>query len=230
MSDVDDRRLLDALGDALAPRDVVPDPFVRARLLSALEGPAPLAVARARSWRRRVAHHGGAWAVAAAGVFVVSAVAAAAVVTDTLPGPTRAIAYDLGLPVTSPALHQTESDLSNLRHALAAHDRRDVRSLAQRVARDVRTLDAHDLGVVRAQVRVLLRAASQLGGVGSVVGSVSVGGSTPTIPTTTTTSSSRSTTTTSPSAVPTVPNGGSPLNLGGSTTTKIVNGVTSLLP
>ena len=70
-------------------------------------------------------------AAAAVAVLATGGVAAAAVATDHLPGPTRAVAYDLGLPVTSPALvTAARGTLAELQSALAAGDPGTIRSAA----------------------------------------------------------------------------------------------------
>lgn len=116
----DDDILLAVLGDALTPEPVEPGAPELAALHRALEirpadtddddgvqlapvipmfTPSPRSVMWSRIHRLR---HPVAAAVAV-GILATSGVAAAGVATDRLPGPTRNVAYALGLPVTSPA-------------------------------------------------------------------------------------------------------------------------------
>ena len=115
----DDDILLAVLGDALTPEPVEPGAPELAALHRALEirpadtddddgvqlapvipmfTPSPRSVMWSRIHRLR---HPVAAAVAV-GILATSGVAAAGVATDRLPGPTRNVAYALGLPVTSP--------------------------------------------------------------------------------------------------------------------------------
>ena len=69
-------------------------------------------------------------ALLAVGVLATSGVAAAGVATDHLPGPTRNVAFALGLPVTSPALESARATTVQLQVALADQDAVQVRSIA----------------------------------------------------------------------------------------------------
>ena len=133
---IDDDDLLAALGQALAPEPVEPGPEAMAALHQALdgrvvdahEGGSGVVVLFAPPKRRSATlatihrlRHPVAAAIAV-GVLATSGVAAAGVATDRLPGPTRNVAYAIGLPVTSPALETAKRTISQLGAALAAHD------------------------------------------------------------------------------------------------------------
>src|ERR1700734_261047 len=115
MAEFSDVDLLSHLQVALAPRPSQPDETSIARLhatLAELElenepldiiPTAPLRTAQPRSarmHRRRFSTRSSVLVASAISFTLTAGVAAAAVATNTLPGPTRAIAYDLGLPVT----------------------------------------------------------------------------------------------------------------------------------
>lgn len=141
---IDDDDLLAALGQALAPEPVEPGPEAMAALHQALdgrvvdahEGGSGVVVLFAPPKRRsatlatihRLRHP--VVAAIAVGVLATSGVAAAGVATDHLPGPTRNVAYALGLPVTSPALETAKGTIAQLRAALAAHDVGQVLALS----------------------------------------------------------------------------------------------------
>ena len=144
---LDDATLLAALGEVLAPEPASPGPDAMAALYRALDdraagavaatgrdGPAPVVpLTPSTRWGRpggtlHRLRHPVAAAVAVA-VLATSGVAAA-VATDHLPGPTRAVAYDLGLPVTSPALAAARGTLGQLDAALATGDAARVRTTA----------------------------------------------------------------------------------------------------
>lgn len=77
---------------------------------------------RGRSLRRLGS---GAWRAGsvAAGLVLVSASAAAAANGGVpLPHPVRVVAYTVGLPVDSPALHETHEDIKELKEAVKAND------------------------------------------------------------------------------------------------------------
>jgi hypothetical protein len=89
--------------------------------------------------------------------FALSAgVAAAAVATNTLPGPTRAFAYDLGLPVTSPSLFQAEHSAQQLQSAIVAKNRPEERSLAKQLISELKDLNSGDLAQIGASAKTLL--------------------------------------------------------------------------
>ncbi len=97
-------------------------------------------------------------AAAAVGALVISVggVAAAAVGTNTLPGPTRTIAYHLGLPVTSPALHSALGVESQLRSYLLVRDRTQATHLASQLRQDLGGLNAGDLSQIAGSAKPLL--------------------------------------------------------------------------
>jgi hypothetical protein len=118
----EDSALLELLGTALAPAPLEPPPEGIASLHRALAeqrsiaARAPVAAGRTSGrtwWRKR-------WVAAAAtGAFVFGGSGVAFAAGAPLPTPVRALAHDIGLPVTSPglyALHQDESQLSQILH------------------------------------------------------------------------------------------------------------------
>ncbi len=165
MTAIDDARLLDALGVALRPGPIEPGPEEIANLLTSLadrraRGPAsgdgvvvPIGRARSRDARRWMHLHRPVAAAAAVAVLISGGTAAAAVATNTLPGPTRAVAFDLGLPVSSPALARTRGLMATLEAALASKDRANVQAGAVALRRSLAGLAPGD----RAQVEVVAR-------------------------------------------------------------------------
>ncbi len=171
---LDDTTLLAALGEVLAPAPAVPDADAMAALHRALDdrgagavafatgrarpAPVPPPVSSAR-WGQRGGRihrlrHPVAAAVAVA-VLATGGVAAAGVATDHLPGPTRAVAFDLGLPVTSPALATAQGTLAQLDAALTAGDATRVRATADVLRTELTALSPSD----RATIQVLAAAA-----------------------------------------------------------------------
>ncbi len=143
---IDDHLLLEVLGEALAPDPAEPGASELARLQAdlashrspLLEGPLsdrPRSPARRRPVPRRLAWAGGAVAA------VVIGLAAAGVRTDVLPGPLRTAAFDIGLPVSSPALVATRGDLSKLDAVLGTGRAASIRAVATKVRGDLQTLD-----------------------------------------------------------------------------------------
>lgn len=113
--------LLDRLGACLLADPAVPEASERAALHRALEDSSAASVRAlptGRQWRR----FRRPVAATIAATIVLSGSAAAAVETNTLPGPLRSLAVTLGLPVTPTALAQAQSALSDLARALAARD------------------------------------------------------------------------------------------------------------
>lgn len=217
MSEPRDDELLDLLRDTLYVADLGPDDEARRRLRDALESDNVISLAGAarRTWRERAARHAGALTIAVSGVVALGGVAAAAVATDTLPGPTRAWAYDLGLPVTSPALYQARQQLGQLEHADSQHHAVTERQFARSLIRDLGHLNRHDLGAIRSSARAALRPTGLLSQVGGILGLSTSSTTTSTNPP----SHSTTTTTTPPtSLVPTtIPSVGSVGGIGGST-------------
>ena len=160
---LDDDVLLAALGTALAPDPVEPGPEAMAALYQALDtrrpdvtedGSAvviPFAPPKRRSatWAgiHRLRHPVAAAVVV--GVLATSGVAAAGVATDHLPGPTRSVAYALGLPVTSPALQSAKGTMNQLSVTLAAHNLAQVRATAALLRTELAGLSAADRGSIR---------------------------------------------------------------------------------
>ncbi len=162
----DDDILLAVLGDALTPEAAQPGAPELAALHRALEirpadiddhddvqlapvipmfAPSPRSVMWARIHRLR---HPVAAAVAV-GILATSGVAAAGVATDRLPGPTRNVAYALGLPVTSPALESAKGTMAQLEAALAAHDPVQVRASGTLLRAQMAGLSPTDLAQIQ---------------------------------------------------------------------------------
>jgi hypothetical protein len=180
----DDDTLLVALGAALEPEHVEPGPQALAALDRALAARAvaatdhglaivvPIAPPAPRSPTWTGLHrlrHPVAAAVAVA-VLATGGVAAAGVATDRLPGPTRTVAYDLGLPVTSPALEGTRGTMDRLRQALTDHDVARVNASAVLLRTELAGLSPSDRAQVEpsaaellAQADTFLRVAAAFG-------------------------------------------------------------------
>jgi hypothetical protein len=180
----DDDTLLVALGAALEPEHVEPGPHALAALDQAVADRAgattdhglaivaPIAPAARRSPTWTGVHrlrHPVAAAVAVA-VLATGGVAAAGVATDRLPGPTRTVAYALGLPVTSPALEGTRGTMEQLRQALAGHNVAQVNASAVLLRTQLAGLSPSDRARVEpaaaellAQADTFLRVAAAFG-------------------------------------------------------------------
>jgi hypothetical protein len=171
MAELTDLELLAQLRDALDTPPVRPDAASLARLhatLAELEHESePVSITTAvrhrgatqRSTpprRRRVAGRSSILVASAVAAALTAGVAAAAVATNTLPGPARAFAYDVGLPVTSPSLYQAQQTEAQLRHALRNHDGVASRRLGQQLIGEMETLDFSDLSQIRAGADTLL--------------------------------------------------------------------------
>jgi hypothetical protein len=120
MRQLSDDALLTMLAGALEPPDVHPEVAELERLRNLLDGPdavpvVPLPLRDRVHPLHRLRHP---IAAAATAAILISGSAAAAVGTDTLPGPLRTIAFSLGLPVDSPALEAAQGDMSALEGAL----------------------------------------------------------------------------------------------------------------
>jgi len=197
-----DEELLALLNDALSAAPIAPDETVRRRLLDALahDNVVPFVnpPSRRGRLRRRLAGHATALTLATVGVVTVGGVAAAAVAADTLPGPTRAIAYDLGLPVTSPALYQARQQLNRLERATAQHHSTTAHEIGQRLIRDLGRLNHADLSQIRTGAQHALSRVDLLSQATQILGL------TPT-PTPTTTAATPTTSSTTSTTVITVP-------------------------
>jgi hypothetical protein len=169
MSELTDVELLSRLQDALTPASVQPDEVSLARLhatLAELAGesePVSITTAlerrdqgRSNVVRRRVTARTSLVAASALAFALTAGVAAAAVATNTLPGPTRAIAYDLGLPVTSPALVRAETSAKQLHLAIVTKNHSQERLLAHQLVGDLKTLNTNDLSQIRNAAKKLL--------------------------------------------------------------------------
>jgi hypothetical protein len=171
MAEFTDLELFSQLRDALDTPPVRPDAASLARLhatLAELELEcAPVSIttpvrhrtATPRSSairRRRVAGRSSILVAGAVAAALTAGVAAAAVATNTLPGPTRAFAYDVGLPVTSPSLYHAQQTETQLRHALRNHDGSQSRRLGQQLIGEMETLNYSDLSQIRASADTLL--------------------------------------------------------------------------
>jgi hypothetical protein len=106
---------------------------------------------------RIVAGHVSAYVVAGSVALLMSATATAAVLTNHLPGPTRGIAYALGLPVSSPLLYQTQQNLTQLGVALKSGNTRQELRLGHQVEGDLSGLDSTELRQVLQTATPLLR-------------------------------------------------------------------------
>jgi hypothetical protein len=166
----DDDALLATLGAALAPEPVEPGPeamaalhqALDARTLDAADGDSGVVVPFAPPKRRSATWVGihrlrqPVVAAVAIGVLATSGVAAAGVATDHLPGPTRTVAYDLGLPVTSPALEAARGTMAQLKVALAAHDVAQVLASAALLRTRLAGLSTTDRAQIEASAGDLL--------------------------------------------------------------------------
>ncbi|MGB7104138.1 MAG: hypothetical protein WBD82_06025, partial [Acidimicrobiales bacterium] len=106
--------------------------------------------------RRRFPKRSSVLVASAISFALTAGVAAAAVVTNTLPGPTRGIAYDLGLPVTSPGLFRAQQDENQLRQSIAVGDQAQEKQLGQKLISAMKTLDSSDLSQIRSTADKLL--------------------------------------------------------------------------
>jgi hypothetical protein len=188
MTRLDDTALLDALGAALAPSAVAPDPeevaAVRALTSGIRDENVVLFAARPQAVRRPLRH---ALAVAAAIVALVVVGSVVALATgSSVPSELRAPARALGLPVDSTAVADTRTAMARLRVALAQPD--DVRVLAARDAlvAVLRRLGTEDRAAVEPEAQALLaRADARLRPteIGDTAGASRPGGATTRAPT-----------------------------------------------
>ena len=176
-----DDELMTRLRDALAAPSTAPDERAMMGLtrelaaLASVGGERGTRVGTLSSLRRMAGRHVSTLSVFIAASLLAGGVAAAAVATDTLPGPTRNIAWDLGLPVTSPALYQARQVESHLKVSLRTRDRQSATSLGRTLARDLKKLSAGDLSQIQGTADQLLRKA----GVTAITGVTNV--TTPTL-------------------------------------------------
>jgi hypothetical protein len=168
MAELTDVELLAHLEGALSAPPVRPDDVTMARLYATLEElaiedePVNIATAAARrssrqlTLPRRTVARSSVIAASALAFALSAGVAAAAVATNTLPGPTRAIAYDLGLPVTSPSLFRAEQSAAALRQSIVSKNLPQEGLLGQQLIGDLQTLNFSDLTQIRATADTLL--------------------------------------------------------------------------
>jgi hypothetical protein len=171
MAELTDLELLSQLRDVLDTPPVRPDAASLARLhatLAELEHESePVSITAAvphrtltqrstPSRRRRLAGRSSVLVAGAVAAALTAGVAAAAVATNTLPGPTRAFAYDVGLPVTSPSLYHAQQTEAQLRQALRNHEVPQSHLLGQQLIGEMETLDYSDLSQIRASADTLL--------------------------------------------------------------------------
>jgi len=235
-----DEELLAQLRETFPPSSVTPDEMARQRLLDALALDNVVSVdayeSRSSRLRRRFGSHASALTLSAVGVLALGGVAAAAVATNTLPGPTRAIAYDLGLPVTSPALVQARSQLHQLVTANSSNLPSSARELGRQLIDELKKLDHTDLAQISTAARSALAPTGLLSQATQILGTLSVANTTTTtVAPSTTTSTSNPTTTTTVIVPLTVPGVGSISGITNSTgvggvLNKTTSTVTSLLP
>ncbi|GEM_PF-5532238 len=167
--------LLDALRAALAPPPVEPDASEIGHLHQALAVSAGGGGLRWRFARRSASFglvHRVRWSAAATSarryalavgavlLACASGAGAAAVATDSYLGPLRGVAYDLGLPVSSPALAATRGAMATLEQALGSRDPAEVRAAAQELQSDLSGLDDQDRQQVEPLADRLLGAAA----------------------------------------------------------------------
>ncbi len=174
---LDDETLLAALGEALAPEPAAPgvddiDALHRALAERASAGDAGdsaaavVPIASAGGWGQRGGplhrlRHPVAVAAAVA-VLATGGVAAAAVATDHLPGPTRTVAYALGLPVTSPGLRAADGTLAALQSALAGSDVHQIRDLDDLLRRQIAGLSPSDRSTIEVRAADAMNRADAL--------------------------------------------------------------------
>ncbi|HMK98777.1 MAG TPA: hypothetical protein VK428_01165 [Acidimicrobiales bacterium] len=168
VSTLSDDDLLELLAEAWAPAALDPSPvsvtevrlaFIRATELGTRAHrrrlvPRPLR-GRGWSWRARLAVAGAAIGVVVAGAGTAFAAGA------PVPSPVRQLAYDIGLPVTPPAVVQVQSDARSVRADLAAGSAAGAGATAQdagALARALRQLSPAERASVTWSQRVLSRA------------------------------------------------------------------------
>ena len=152
-----DGDLLEMVAGALAPAPIRPTPAdyeqLRRALASSVPSPELQLTPRKVSSLRRLPHPVAAMVAVAV---LTTGGAAAAVSTNTLPGPLRNFAFAVGLPVTSPALEQVDGDLASLRAALTLGDETAIRTDAATLRRDLEALGPADRVTASAGANLLL--------------------------------------------------------------------------
>ncbi len=199
MSPISDTELMAMLSGALTAPPVTPDQVTLARLRSTLtelsrESGVNVVtrVGRTKGFaglRSRVARHTSLVAVAT--LLLTGGVATAGVATDTLPGPMRNLAYDLGLPVTSPGLYHARTNLEQLKQSINDRNNNEEVRWGLSLQHDLKSLNDDDLAKIRLPALSLL---SEIG----LEDPLSPSSPTSTTTTSTTTTSTAITTTTTP--------------------------------
>ena len=100
--------------------------------------------------------------VGAAAALGVLGLFGGAVAANTLPGPLRSVAYDAGLPVSSPALVAAEQAESTLQQALPSQDRSAIASDAAVLRQRLSVLDPSDRATADPKAERLLSEAEAL--------------------------------------------------------------------
>ncbi len=157
-----DGELLDLLADALDPAPIRPTPVEYEQLRKAL-GTVPPPEAERRQTPRKVTSLRRLPHPVAAVVMVATLTtggAAAAVETNTLPGPLRGLAFAVGLPVTSPADEKVDNDLAALRAALNLGDAVAIRADAAALSHDLDGLSPDDRVTFDGEANLLLAQAA----------------------------------------------------------------------
>ncbi|MHB8439134.1 MAG: hypothetical protein ACYDD4_08230 [Acidimicrobiales bacterium] len=155
--------LLGVLREALVLPDLAPSAEEMAHFEQLLDplrsGAGPISRVRRPEWRDHVVPRG----LVAAGVFLLAGLGAfgGGVAVNSLPGPLRTAAYDLGLPVSSPSLVAAEAAESALSSALAARDRSAVIADVPVLARCVAALGSADRSNVEPAASALLARAAE---------------------------------------------------------------------
>ncbi|MHB1487429.1 MAG: hypothetical protein ACYCZM_07740, partial [Acidimicrobiales bacterium] len=139
---ISDDEVLERLHEALVPRGLGPGPDELARLHQLLgANTRPSRRESALPWRSHLSRR---LVVAGAAACGFLGLVGGGIAFDTLPGPLRTVAYDLGLPVSSPALIAAQGAEMTLRQALGARDRTEVASDAALLRQRLGALDSAD--------------------------------------------------------------------------------------
>lgn len=154
-----DDDILVRLREALRADPVEPDDAAWAGLEASLAAAGSGGARPVHSVRSLGGRRASALAITIVSALAVSGAAAAAVATNTLPGPLRTFAYSLGLPVTSPGLYQAQQEETHLRATLHAHRTARARVIGESLAAHLRTLDHSDYSSIEATADGLLREA-----------------------------------------------------------------------
>lgn len=164
MRPVDDEALMGVLRDALVPADLTPSAEEMDRFSRALEtgrgrGRYVAIGTRHVNWRAHTAPR----ILVAAGLALLAGLGALSggVATDSLPGPLRSAAFDLGLPVSSPSLVAAEAASARLAGALAARDRAAVLASVPVLEQRLAVLGAADRAHVEPGATTLLSQATE---------------------------------------------------------------------